>query len=186
MQLQYVYVYIHCITQELRLRAQRRLRKSLLYCQIKTKSKVLPEVSRMGPKRASQEDNWYNRYRRFLSNQSGSSSGRALHYRIICLGNEANEISELLTEVGKLNQAFPVHLKYLFVFISWSKRKSTYEWVDIRLFHNSPFCSWWSSSQVKGCAKWMEFQWCAFLKLCRSWLFKSSLVLTFSEVYLCL
>lgn len=54
MQLQYVYVYIHCITQELRLRAQRRLRNSLLYCQIKTKSKVLPEVSRMGPKRARQ------------------------------------------------------------------------------------------------------------------------------------
>lgn len=50
MQLQYVYVYIHCITQELMLRAQRRLRNSLLYCQIKTKSKVLPEVSRMGPK----------------------------------------------------------------------------------------------------------------------------------------
>lgn len=54
MQLQYVYVYTHCITQELRLRAQRRLRNSLLYCQIKTKSKVLPEVSRMGPKRTSQ------------------------------------------------------------------------------------------------------------------------------------
>ena len=46
--------------------------------------------------------------------------------------------------MGKLNLGFPVHLKYLFVFVSWSKRRNTtatnmYNSVTIHWIEYAPF-----------------------------------------------